>query len=199
MHTFMQNTRADARRHTRTHTHTRAHTQAAGESDDLASTVDYSRVYALARARVAGGAGARRELIEAVAEGIAADVLGEFDRVDAVRVCVRKPEVQVRVWARACSHKCVCVCVLCVYVVRVCVCCACVCVCVCVCVTPTHKRLHTCARAHVDSLTRTRTHAHAHTRTHVHTSNARPHTRRARQVGGLLDHSAVEIMRARAR
>ena len=66
--------------------------RAAGESDDLRHTVNYAEVYQLVKARVEGPP---VDLIEHVAEGIAADVLAGFPGVHVVRVAVRKPQVQV--------------------------------------------------------------------------------------------------------
>ncbi|MBX6340881.1 MAG: dihydroneopterin aldolase [Thermomicrobiaceae bacterium] len=65
--------------------------RAAGESDDLAQTVDYSEVYRLARGIVEGPA---VKLTETVAERIAAGVLASQPRVEAVRVRVTKPHVR---------------------------------------------------------------------------------------------------------
>lgn len=64
--------------------------RAAGESDDLSRTVNYSAVAKRVRAIVEGEP---RDLIEAVAEQVAADVLAAFPPVAEVRVTVRKPEV----------------------------------------------------------------------------------------------------------
>lgn len=61
---------------------------AAGASDDLAATVNYAEVFALARSVVEG---TPCRLIEAVAERIARGVLARFTRVEAVRVTVHKP------------------------------------------------------------------------------------------------------------
>jgi dihydroneopterin aldolase len=64
----------------------------AGKQDDLALTVDYTRVYT----EVKKAFQARRyRLIEAVAEGVAQAVLSGFP-VDAVRVRVYKPHAPVR-------------------------------------------------------------------------------------------------------
>ena len=60
----------------------------AGSSDDLAATVNYAEVFALARSVVEG---APCRLIETVAERIAGGVLARFARVEAVRVTVHKP------------------------------------------------------------------------------------------------------------
>ncbi len=65
--------------------------RAAGASDDLALTVDYSEVYQQARAIVEGQA---VNLTETVAERIAAAVLERHGRVQAVRVKVAKPHVR---------------------------------------------------------------------------------------------------------
>ncbi len=62
----------------------------AGESDDLAATVDYSAVYALIREIVEERS---FDLIEAIAEALAEALLDDA-RVDAVVVRVRKPAVQ---------------------------------------------------------------------------------------------------------
>lgn len=62
----------------------------AGESDDLTLTVNYSAVHKAVRAIVEGPP---RDLIEAVAEDIAAAVLAGFPPVARVEVTVRKPEV----------------------------------------------------------------------------------------------------------
>jgi dihydroneopterin aldolase len=67
--------------------------QAAGEGDDLAATVSYSAAYAEIR-RV--DEGEPRQLIEAVAEEIAAALLALDDRVRRVRVRVAKPEAPVK-------------------------------------------------------------------------------------------------------
>jgi 7,8-dihydroneopterin aldolase/epimerase/oxygenase len=65
--------------------------RAAGVSDDLAATVDYSAVHQRARAIVEGPP---LRLTEAVAERIAAAVLAEHPLVEAVQVRVRKPGVR---------------------------------------------------------------------------------------------------------
>lgn len=65
--------------------------RAAGESDDLAQTVDYSEVYRRTRAIVEGPP---LKLTEAVAEAIAAAILTEHARVESVRVRVAKPNVR---------------------------------------------------------------------------------------------------------
>ncbi len=65
----------------------------AGQSDDLGDTVSYSAVYKLVRGIVEGEP---RQLIEAVAEEIAAEILTEFPPVQHVTVTVRKPEVPMK-------------------------------------------------------------------------------------------------------
>ena len=60
----------------------------AAAGDDLAATVNYAEVFALARSVVEG---APCRLIEAVAERIARGVLARFARVEEVRVTVHKP------------------------------------------------------------------------------------------------------------
>jgi dihydroneopterin aldolase len=64
----------------------------AGETDDLDATVNYSEMFAAAREIVTGPP---CQLIEAVAERIAARVLREQPLVHAVVVRVRKPEVPI--------------------------------------------------------------------------------------------------------
>lgn len=66
--------------------------RAAGASDDLSRTINYSAVYKRVRAIVEGPP---RQLIEAVAEEIAAALLAEFPAA-AVTVTVRKPEVALK-------------------------------------------------------------------------------------------------------
>lgn len=62
----------------------------AGVDDDLAKTVDYGRVYAIARQVVESTS---FRLLEAIAEAIAHEVLAEFT-VTEVGVRVRKPKVK---------------------------------------------------------------------------------------------------------
>jgi dihydroneopterin aldolase len=64
-----------------------------GQSDDLADTVSYSAVYKVVRGIVEGEP---RDLIEAVAEEIAAAILTGFPSVARVTVTVRKPEVPMK-------------------------------------------------------------------------------------------------------
>jgi dihydroneopterin aldolase len=65
--------------------------RAAGLSDDLQQTVDYSEVYRQARAIVEGPPCL---LTETVAERIAAAVLEQHPLVEAIRVRVAKPQVR---------------------------------------------------------------------------------------------------------
>jgi dihydroneopterin aldolase len=67
--------------------------RAAGASDDLKDTVDYTRSYASIRGIVEGPP---RKLIESVAEEIAASMLAEHPSVTEVRVSVHKPNVALR-------------------------------------------------------------------------------------------------------
>jgi 7,8-dihydroneopterin aldolase/epimerase/oxygenase len=64
--------------------------QPAGVDDDLAKTVDYGRVYEIARQIVESTS---FRLLEAIAEAISHEVLVAFD-VQEVGVRVRKPKVQ---------------------------------------------------------------------------------------------------------
>ncbi|MBN1776463.1 MAG: dihydroneopterin aldolase [Oscillospiraceae bacterium] len=64
----------------------------AGRSDRLADTVDYGQVFAAVREIVEG---TRYDLIEALAEAIASEVLIRFPSVDALDVTVRKPQAPV--------------------------------------------------------------------------------------------------------
>ncbi len=66
--------------------------RSAGASDDIADTINYSQVYATAREIVTGPA---CQLIEAVAERIAARVLAEHTPAERVVVRIRKPEVPI--------------------------------------------------------------------------------------------------------
>ena len=65
--------------------------QPAGLEDDLARTVDYRGVYDTTRQVVES---TTFNLIEALAEAIAHEVLGGHERVEEVVVRVRKPEVR---------------------------------------------------------------------------------------------------------
>ncbi len=65
--------------------------QPAGREDDLARTVDYRGVYAITRQVVES---TTYNLIEALAEAIAHEVLAGQELVEEVLVRVRKPEVR---------------------------------------------------------------------------------------------------------
>ena len=65
--------------------------QPAGTTDDLAKTVDYGEVHRLVRSIVEGEPA---NLIEAVAEKVAASILEHHPSVDEVRVKVAKPDVR---------------------------------------------------------------------------------------------------------
>lgn len=65
--------------------------QPAGLEDDLERTLDYGRVYETVRAIVES---TTFNLIEALAEAIAHELLADFPGLDEVAVRVRKPEVQ---------------------------------------------------------------------------------------------------------
>ncbi len=67
--------------------------RAAGASDDLTETTSYSAVYKQVRDLVQGGP---YDLIEHVAERIAATILTTYAEVEAVRVAVRKPDVAMK-------------------------------------------------------------------------------------------------------
>lgn len=62
--------------------------QPAGQSDDLAQTVNYSHVYQVVREIVEGPS---RTLVEAVAEAVATELLRRFATLQAVTVRVKKP------------------------------------------------------------------------------------------------------------
>jgi dihydroneopterin aldolase len=65
--------------------------RAAGESDDLAKTIDYGRVFDLVKEIVETRT---YFLLEAIAEAIATSVLERFGQAEAVIVRVRKPKVR---------------------------------------------------------------------------------------------------------
>ncbi len=65
--------------------------QPAGISDDLALTVDYGRVFEVCRQIVES---TRFNLVEALAEAIAEELLTGFRVVDSVTVRIRKPKAQ---------------------------------------------------------------------------------------------------------
>ena len=64
----------------------------AGLTDDLRQTVNYSAVYAGVREVLTGGP---CNLIETVAERVAARILADHPRVQSVLVRIRKPEVPI--------------------------------------------------------------------------------------------------------
>ena len=66
--------------------------RAAGQSDDLAATVDYAALYEQVRAVVEGPS---RNLLEALAEEIAGRLLGGFPALEAVTVRVQKPSAPI--------------------------------------------------------------------------------------------------------
>ncbi len=59
-----------------------------GRSDDINDTVDYSKIILLTE-KIVGGT--PRRLIETVAEELASKILSEFDKVDAVKIILHKP------------------------------------------------------------------------------------------------------------
>jgi dihydroneopterin aldolase len=63
----------------------------AGNEDDLEKTVDYGKVFTVARQIVES---TTLRLLEALAEAIAREVLAGFPAVEEVSVRVRKPKVQ---------------------------------------------------------------------------------------------------------
>ncbi len=67
--------------------------RAAGVTDDLTQTVNYSAVYKRVKAIVEGPP---RDLLEALAEDIASALLADFSASTAVTVTVRKPEVALK-------------------------------------------------------------------------------------------------------
>lgn len=67
--------------------------QAAGKSDKVENTVSYADVFEVVKKHAEVK---RYDLLEALAEHIASDILSDFSRVGAVSVEVRKPEAPVR-------------------------------------------------------------------------------------------------------
>lgn len=65
----------------------------AAETDSLEKTVDYEKVYALVRETVLAK---KYYLLEALAHRIARGVLKNFERVETVRVRIRKPHPPVK-------------------------------------------------------------------------------------------------------
>lgn len=66
--------------------------RAAGTSDDLAQTVNYSKIFELCRAQVEGHS---YHLLEAIGEAVARDALAYDARIEKVAVTVRKPGVPI--------------------------------------------------------------------------------------------------------
>lgn len=62
--------------------------RAAGASDDLADTVDYSDVFEVCRAQVEQHS---YHLLEGLAEALAAELLARFQLIDTVAVRAKKP------------------------------------------------------------------------------------------------------------
>lgn len=67
--------------------------KAAGHADDLNKTINYADVFGLCKEIVEEK---RFDLIEAVAENIAADILNRFKRVERVQVKVIKPNPPIK-------------------------------------------------------------------------------------------------------
>lgn len=67
--------------------------QAAGASDNLSDTVSYTHLYRAVQAVIEGPP---RQLLEAAAGAIAADLLAQHPLIDAVRVRVHKPRPPIR-------------------------------------------------------------------------------------------------------
>jgi dihydroneopterin aldolase len=65
---------------------------AAGRSDDIVATINYSKLFKLAKEILEGPS---RKLLENIAETLAQRVLSEYP-VDAVRVRVKKPEAPIK-------------------------------------------------------------------------------------------------------
>ncbi len=66
--------------------------RAAGSSDDLERTIDYSEMFEICRAQVETRS---YRLLEAIGENVAADILGRFPAAASVCVTVRKPGVPI--------------------------------------------------------------------------------------------------------
>ena len=66
--------------------------RSAGERDDLAHTTDYGEVFRRCRDIIEGGS---FNLVEAVAERVATELLADFPKSDSIRVSVRKPGVPI--------------------------------------------------------------------------------------------------------
>lgn len=61
----------------------------AGETDDMSESVNYGRIYEETQKIVEGQA---KQLVEAVAEDIASTMLGTFQKLQAIKVTVLKPD-----------------------------------------------------------------------------------------------------------
>ena len=66
--------------------------RSAGQTDDLAQTIDYGDAFRRCREIAERGT---FNLIEALAEAIATELLGAFAKIESVRVAVRKPGVPI--------------------------------------------------------------------------------------------------------
>ena len=66
--------------------------RAAGQSDDLAQTINYAEVFKMCRAQVETRS---YKLLEAIAENIAGDILGRYPAATLAVVTVRKPGVPI--------------------------------------------------------------------------------------------------------
>jgi len=64
----------------------------AGRTDDLTKTVNYSEAYSVIREIVTGPP---HQLIEAVAEQIAKQLLSTHGSIESIAVAIRKPEVPI--------------------------------------------------------------------------------------------------------
>lgn len=67
--------------------------KAAGRSDKLEKTINYAEIFTICQEVVEGK---RFDLIEAVAENIAAEILDKFERVENVQVKVTKPNPPIK-------------------------------------------------------------------------------------------------------
>ncbi len=76
----------------------------AGSTDDLRQTVNYGEVYSAVQAVLTG---APCNLIETVAERVAARILAEHGAVESILVRVRKPEVPIRGSVLASAEVCI--------------------------------------------------------------------------------------------
>jgi dihydroneopterin aldolase len=66
--------------------------RAAGERDDLAETTDYGDVFRRCRDLVEGGT---FNLLEAIAERVAIELLAGYPKIESIKVSVRKPGVPI--------------------------------------------------------------------------------------------------------